>query len=53
MLRKGVELKEGVCLQEGKLGKLEELGRGLRELSELLLVRGSSQVNGVQSLQGD
>jgi hypothetical protein len=32
--RKGVELNEGICLLEGKLGKLKELGRGLGKLGE-------------------
>jgi hypothetical protein len=43
-------LKEGVCLQKGKLG---ELGRGLGKLGELLPVWGSSQIDGVQGFQGD
>jgi hypothetical protein len=51
--REGVELKEGVCLQEGKLEKLGELERALKKLGELPPVWGSSQVHGVQGLQGD
>jgi hypothetical protein len=48
---KGLSSKKD--LQEGKLGKLGELERGLGKLGELLPVWESSQVDGVQGLQGD